>query len=303
MKTFRGEQTVTIRAPRAQIWRYAMDLAKVPEYNPRVARVESASGDGQRAAGVKYRCHLVGGAHHCTEEDVEIVPMERLVTRMVDDTLGLTARLKDYTVQASLTELDARTTKVTISHFYATPTLGARVLDWIARDTIARNTEATLLMLKAQIESAPESGTREAMSLLHRPAFVSVIVVFLAMAAILSLAVGGTLVAPHSPLSMLWRINPHAQLGFASLGTLGVALMIVLAALTSLVALGLWVGTRWGWWLAVTGLVLNAVGDLVRTLTFDLRAALGVPVVAAVLVLLMRTNVRRWCSLDWRSAS
>ena len=303
MKTFRGEQTVTIRAPRAQIWRYAMDLAKVPEYNPRVARVESASGDGQRAAGVKYRCHLVGGAHHCTEEDVEIVPMERLVTRMVDDTLGLTARLKDYTVQASLTELDARTTKVTISHFYATPTLGARVLDWIARDTIARNTEATLLMLKAQIESAPESGTREAMSLLHRPAFVSVIVVFLAMAAILSLAVGGTLVAPHSPLSMLWRINPHAQLGLASLGTLGVALMIVLAALTSLVALGLWVGTRWGWWLAVTGLVLNAVGDLVRTLTFDLRAALGVPVVAAVLVLLMRTNVRRWCSLDWRSAS
>src|SRR5262249_57891395 len=75
-KTLRGKQTVTIRAPRAQIWRYAMDLAKVPEYNPRVAPVESGSGDGQRAAGVRYRCHLLGDADHCTEEDVEIVPME-----------------------------------------------------------------------------------------------------------------------------------------------------------------------------------------------------------------------------------
>jgi hypothetical protein len=176
-------------------------------------------------------------------------------------------------------------------------------LDWIARDTIARNTEATLLMLKAQIESAPEDGTRETMGLLHRPAFVTMIVVFLALAAILSLAVGGALVAPHSPLSMMWRMNPHAQLGFAALGALGVALMIALAALASLVALGLWVGTRWGWWLAVIGLVLNAIGDLVHTLTLEPRAAIGIPVVAAVLLLLTRTNVRRWCSLDWGSAS
>jgi hypothetical protein len=287
-----------------------MDLAKVPEYNPRVARVDSGSGDGQRAAGVRYRCHLVGGAHYCTEEDLQIVPMERVTTRMVDDTLGLTARLKDYTVETTLTELDAQTTKVTMRHFYSTPTLVSRVLDWIARDTnwiardaIARNTEATLLMLKAQIESAPEDGTREAMGLLHRPAFVSVIVVFLALAAILSLAVGGALLAPHSPLSMVWRMNPRAQLDFAALGTLGVTLLIILAALTSLVAVGLWVGTRWGWWLTVTGLVLNAVGDLVRALTFEPRAAIGIPVVVAVLLILTRTNVRRWCSLDWGSAS
>jgi hypothetical protein len=280
-----------------------MDLAKVPEYNPRVARVESTSGDGQRAAGVSYRCHIVGGAHHCTEKDVEIVPMERLVTRMVDDTLGLTARLKDYTVETTLTELDARTTKVTMTHFYSTPTLLSSVFDWIARDTIARNAEATLLILKAQIESATEDGTREAMGLLHRPAFVSVIAVFFAVAAILSLAVGGALVAPHSPLSMLWRINPHAQLDFAALGTLGVAMMLVLTALTSLIALGLWIGTRWGWWLAVTGLVLNAVSDVVRTLTLEPRAAIGIPVVAAALLFLTRKNVRRWCSLDWASAS
>jgi hypothetical protein len=54
---------------------------------------------------------LALGAHCCTEKDIEIVPMERLVTRMADDRLGLTARLKDYTVETTLTELDARPQK------------------------------------------------------------------------------------------------------------------------------------------------------------------------------------------------
>src|SRR6516162_6552022 len=263
--TCRERQTVTIHSPRAPVWEYAMDLAKITEYNPRVARVEPGSGEGKRAAGVSYRCHLVGGAHCCTEEDMEIVPMERLVTRMVDDTLGLTARLKDYTVETTLTELDARTTRVTMSHFYSTPTLGSHLLNWLARDKISRNTEATLLMLKAQIESATEDGARQAMDLLRRPAFVSAIAVFFVVAAIFSLAVGAALVAPSSPLAEVLRMKPQAQFAFASLGALGVGaiIMLALATLTSLTALGLWVGTRWGWRLAFYGLVVNAVLDLI----------------------------------------
>jgi uncharacterized protein YndB with AHSA1/START domain len=165
--TFRGRQTVTIQAPRARVWEYVMDLAKIAEYNPRVARVEPGSGDGRRGAGVRYQCHLAGGAHRCTEEDVEVVPMERTVTRLADDTFGITARLKDYTVETTLTELDACTTKVTMSHFYATPTLRARVLERIARDTMARNTEATLRTLKARLEPATEDSAREEMGLLR----------------------------------------------------------------------------------------------------------------------------------------
>ena len=297
--TFRERQTVTIHSPRARVWECAMDLAKITEYNPRVARVEPGSGEGKRAAGVSYRCHLVGGAHCCTEEDIEIVPMERLVTRMVDDTLGLTARLKDYTVETTLTELDARTTRVMMSHFYSTPTLGSHLLTWLARDKISRNTEATLLMLKAQIESATEDGARQAMDLLRRPALVSAIAVFFVVAAILSLVVGAALVAPSSPLAEVWRMELQAQFAFASLGALGVGaiIMLALATLTSLTALGLWVGTRWGWRLAFYGLVVNAVLDLIRTLTFEPRAAIGIPVVAVALFFLTRKNVRRWCSL------
>jgi uncharacterized protein YndB with AHSA1/START domain len=127
--TSRGRQTVTIQVPRAQVWEYVMDLAKIAEYNPRVARVEPGSGDGRRAAGVSYQCHVVVGGR-CTEEDIEIVPMERVVTRMAHDTLGISARLKNYTVETTLTELDACTTKVTMSHFYALPTLRSSASWW-----------------------------------------------------------------------------------------------------------------------------------------------------------------------------
>ena len=184
-----------------------------------------------------------------------------------------------------------------MSHFYSTPTLGSHLLNWLARDKISRNTEATLLMLKAQIESATEDGAREAMDLLRRPAFVSAIAVFFVVAAIFSLVVGAALVAPSSPLAEVWRMKPQAQFAFASLGALGVALMLALATLTALTALGLWVGTRWGWRLAFYGLVVNAVLDLIRTLTFEPRAAIGIPVVAVALFFLTRKNVRRWCSL------
>jgi uncharacterized membrane protein (DUF2068 family) len=73
--------------------------------------------------------------------------------------------------------------------------------------------------------------------------------------------------------------------------------MLALATLTALTALGLWVGTRWGWRLGFYGLVVNAVLDLIRTLTFEPRAAIGIPVVAVALFFLTRKNVRRWCSL------
>ena len=145
------------------------------------------------------------------------------------------------------------------------------MLDWIARDTIARNTEATLRTLKARLEPATADGAREVMGLLRRPAFISVIAVFFAVAAIFSLVVGGALVAPRSPLAVVWRMKPQAQLDFASLGALGVVLMLLLAAATALPALGLWVGTRWGWRLA--GALLAVLPRQRRRARADDRAA------------------------------
>jgi hypothetical protein len=152
------------------------------------------------------------------------------------------------------------------------------VLDWIVRDTIARNTEATLRTLKARLEPATDDGAREVVGLLRRPAFVSVIAVFFAVAATFSLVVGGALVAPRSPLAVVWRMKPQAQLDFASLGALGVVLMLLLA---------------------VALLAVHRVSDAVRGLTIEPRAASAIPVVvvAALLLFLARQNVRLWCAL------
>ena len=98
---------MTIAAPLEEVWAYGMDLSKIPEYNPRVAKVELDGGDSHRAAGVSYQCHLVGGPHRCTEEDVEIVPMARIVTRLAFDTLGIGTLLRDNTVETSLRAIDA----------------------------------------------------------------------------------------------------------------------------------------------------------------------------------------------------
>jgi len=239
---------VIIAAPLEEIWTYGMDLSKIPEYNPRVAKVELEGGDSQRAAGVSYHCHLVGGRHSCTEEDVEIVPMARIVTRLPFDTLGFSALLRDYTVETSLRALDARTTQVAMSHFYATPTLRSCLLDWIGRDTIGRNTLATLRTLKARIErTAPSAAAHETVGLLRRPAFVTAIAIAFLVAAAFSLVVVGALVAPRSVLAVVWGTNLKAQLDFLRLGWLAVVLMLTLTVAAMLTALGLWVGTKWGW--------------------------------------------------------
>ena len=298
MSTFRGRQEVTIAAPLEEVWTYGMDLSKIPEYNPRVTKVELDGGDSQRAAGVSYQCHLVGGRHRCTEEDVEIVPMARIVTRLPFDTLGISALLRDYTVETSLRALDARTTQVAMSHFYATPTLRSRLFDWIARDTIARNTLATLRTLKARIErTAPSVAAHETVGLLRRPAFVTAIAIAFLVAAAFSLVVVGALVAPRSVLAVVWRMNLQAHLDFLRLGGLGVVLMLTLTVAAMLTALGLWVGTKWGWRLAATLLAVNMVADALRGLTVEPQAAIGVPIVAAILLFLARSPVRRWCAL------
>lgn len=217
--------------------------------------------------------------------------MVRLITRLPFDTFGISTQLRDYTVETSLRALDARTTLVAVSHFYTTPTLRSHLFDWIARDTLAT-------LLTARIEgAAPDVIVGDTADLLRRPRFVAAIVIFLIVAAAFSLAVGAALLAPQSPLAVVWRMNPRAQLDFLRLGGMGVALMLALALVAALTALGLWVGTKWGWWLAVTGLAVNMVGDASRAFAVEPKAAVGIPIVGAVLFLLARTPARRWCAL------
>ena len=134
-----------------------MDLRRISEFHPRVWKVDLISGKASREAGVAYQCHLIGGKHTCVEKDIEIVPMERIVTILPEDSFGISKILSDYTVETRLQRLGDFATEVEISHFYSTKTLKAWLLNLIARRKIARDTQAMLNAMKAAVEGGTRS--------------------------------------------------------------------------------------------------------------------------------------------------
>jgi uncharacterized membrane protein len=149
---FRSKQEVIINAPLQAVWAFSMDLTKIPEFHPRVSKVDLLGGKRFREPGVSYQCHLSGGKHTCVEKDIEVVPLEKIVTVLPQDTFGISKILGDYTVETRFHALDNSITRVEISHYYSTPTLKAKLLNLIARRKIARDTQATLRAAKAAIE-------------------------------------------------------------------------------------------------------------------------------------------------------
>lgn len=155
---FRSRQEVIIDAPLEAVWEFGMDLSKIPEFHPRVFKVDLIDGRRYHEAGVSYRCYLAGGKHTCVEKDIEIVPLERIVTVLPEDTFGICKILSDYTVETTFQKLGDSSTKVEISHYYSTPTLKAKILNLVAKGKIARDTQATLKAIKGAIEADRRKG-------------------------------------------------------------------------------------------------------------------------------------------------
>ena len=155
---FRSKQEVIIHAPLEAVWAFNMDLTKIPEFHPRVFKVDLIDGKKFREAGVSYQCHLSGGKHTCIEKDIEIVPLEKIVTILPEDTFGITKILSDYTVETTFQKLGDSSTKVEISHYYSTPTLKAKFLNLVVKGKIGRETHATLKAAKGVIEAGQHSG-------------------------------------------------------------------------------------------------------------------------------------------------
>jgi hypothetical protein len=150
---FQSKQEIVILAPLAKVWDYMQDLSKIPEFHPRVDKVDLLSNKQFREADVAYQCHLTGGKHTCVEKDIEIVPMEKIVTVMPDDTMGLSKLLTDYLVETIFTKVDETTTKMTFFHYYSTPTLKHKLVNFFAKRKIAKESQATLNGIKKMIES------------------------------------------------------------------------------------------------------------------------------------------------------
>jgi hypothetical protein len=135
-----------------------MDLTRIPEFHPRVFKVDLIDGKAVREPGVSYQCQLSGGNHTCIEKDVEIVPLQKIVTVLPEDTFGISRILSDYTVETTFQKLGDVSTKVEICHYYSTKSLKAKLLNLIAKGKIARETLATLNGAKAAIEAARSLG-------------------------------------------------------------------------------------------------------------------------------------------------
>jgi hypothetical protein len=150
---FRSKQEIIINAPVEAVWAFNMDLKNIEKFHPRVSKVDLIDGKVFREAGVSYQCHLSDGKNLCIEKDIEIVPMEKVVTVLPQDTFGVSKILSDYTVETTLQKVGDSVTRIEISHFYSTPTLKAKLLNLIAKGRIGRETQETLEAMKAAIES------------------------------------------------------------------------------------------------------------------------------------------------------
>jgi uncharacterized membrane protein len=153
MSKFQSKQSVIINAPIEKVWKYNQDLSKIADYHPRVNKVDLISGKQFREAGVSYQCHLKDGKNSCVEKDIEIIPMEKIVTVFSYDTMGLTKLLPDYFVESTLKKIDDTTTKVEISHFYSSSKLKVWLLNFFIKPKISRETKDTLKAMKNKIEN------------------------------------------------------------------------------------------------------------------------------------------------------
>ena len=149
---FQARQEVVIHAPLQAVWEFNQDLTNIAEYHPRVKRVDLISGKRQREQGVAYRCYLKDGKNTCVEKDLEVVPMERIVTALPEDTMGITKMLPDYIVETRFTPLAENETKVEFRHYYSTKSLKAKLFNVIAKRTIARDSQSTLEAIKRTLE-------------------------------------------------------------------------------------------------------------------------------------------------------
>src|SRR5664279_5655584 len=141
---FQSRQSVTINVPLEKVWEFGLDLSRIPEYHPRVNKVDLISGKQFREAGVAYQCHLSDGKNTCIEKDIEIIPMEKIVTVFLSDTMGLTKLLPDYIVESTLKKIDGKSTKVEISHFYSSSKWKVWILNFMIKRKVARETMDTL---------------------------------------------------------------------------------------------------------------------------------------------------------------
>ena len=136
---------------------------------------------------------------------------------------------------------------------------------------------------------------------LARPAGISAMSVFFLFGMTMSGLAALSLAWPGGALEAMWQINPKGRAGLGAMGLPAVVLMATVSLACGGAAAGLWFARLWGWWLAVTILVINATADLLNgVLAADPRTLIGLPVAGAMLYYLRTARVRAFYVADRR---
>ena len=127
---------------------------------------------------------------------------------------------------------------------------------------------------------------------LKRPLTVTAISLFFAFGTLMSALAALMLYFPGGVLEPLWRVNPHAEEGFAVVGVRAVFLLVLVSVACATAAVGLWRCARWGYITAIVILSINLVGDTISAfVTHDLRTLIGLPIGGAMIAYLGKERV------------
>lgn len=126
-----------------------------------------------------------------------------------------------------------------------------------------------------------------------RPIGITLLSLFSFVATGITLLASLSLLFPRGALEPIWKLNPRARADLGAIGLWAVLLFFVVGVTCLMVGIGLWRGKRWGYLLAMVGLCINALGDLVNALSGrEPRAIVGVAVVVFILTYLLTRRVK-----------
>jgi hypothetical protein len=127
----------------------------------------------------------------------------------------------------------------------------------------------------------------------QRPHAITALSLFFGAGAFISFTAAVALFMPGGFLEPMWRLNPRARVGFASMGGWAPLLLFAVCLTCAAAAFGLWQMRRWGYRLALGLLLVNLTGDVLNTLLgTEPRAAVGIPIVLLLLAYFARSRIR-----------
>lgn len=126
-----------------------------------------------------------------------------------------------------------------------------------------------------------------------RPAGVTALAIFFALATLISFTAALSLASPDSALDRIWDLNPVAREALQPAGMWGALLLLAVSAACGLAAFGLWTLRAWGRRVGIGVLVVSMVGAFGNVFfRGDLRALVGLPVAGILTAYLMNDRAK-----------